>query len=144
MRTNPILDFTSRGVEKAFDITVKDDKEIERTYHIPEGRMVFPLTTQATEAFPHPERFDPVANFVNNEKMARIYATPFGLGPRTCVGRFLAEAELRAVLVALMKDYTLQIPLDAPYQTAQQVPRKFVVLTQVNGKMPLNLVPRHK
>lgn len=142
LRRYPVLEFTSRGVEEAFDLTVKDDKGKECSYHIPEGRMVFPLTTQSDEAFPRPNHFDPVANFINNDKMARIYSTPFGLGPRICVGRFLAESELRAILVTLLKDYTLQIPSSCPWQSAGEVPRRFNIATQIDAAMPLNLIPR--
>lgn len=142
LRAHPVAEFTSRGVDKAFDIKIKDDKGVERNYHIPEGRIVFPLVTQWTEAFPHPERFDPVANFINNDKMARIYATPFGLGPRACVGRFLAEAELRTVLSTIIRKYELQIPSTSPWQSAYDVPRKFAFVTQVGAPMPLNLIPR--
>ena len=144
LRTHPIAEFTSRGVDKAFDIVIKDDKGVEHNYHIPRGRIVFPLVAQWTESFPHPERFDPIANFINNEKMARIYATPFGMGPRACIGRFLAEAELRAVLSALVSKYVLQIPSTSPWQSTYDVPRKFAFVTQVKAEMPLDLIPRLK
>ena len=63
-------------------------------------------------AFPNGDRFDPIANFIENPNF--VYATSFGEGPRQCPGRFLAESELRTVLASIMKNYTLRIPEDSP------------------------------
>lgn len=142
LRAQPVAEFTSRGVDEPFDVTVKYDDGNEHTYHIPQGRIVFPLIPEWTEAFPACDRFDPMANFINNPNF--LYASSFGEGPRQCPGRFLAEAELRSALVTIMRDYTLRIPNDSPWKTAYDIPRKMVFVTQIDAQLPLELVPRIK
>jgi cytochrome P450 len=79
------------------------------------------------EVFPHPERFD-IGRYGkqrNEHKTAGAYA-PFGLGPHTCLGAGLAQAQIMATIATLLhvadvritpRDYVLRrsfVPLPTP------------------------------
>ncbi len=83
---------------------------------IPKGATVHmvPFVTQRDARwFDEPERFLP-DRFVNEDKWPRGAYFPFGMGPRTCVGRALSLLEAPRVLARVLRRYKLSIPEGAP------------------------------
>lgn len=60
-------------------------------------------------AFPQPDEFIPERWYSRPELIRdkRAFA-PFSVGGRQCVGKGMAYAELRCVLVVLLRDYDIQ------------------------------------
>ena len=57
------------------------------------------------ERFNHPSRFDP-SRFLDGKQSEFL---PFGSGPKSCVGQFLAMREMKAVTVRLLKDWKIEM-----------------------------------
>ena len=57
------------------------------------------------ERFDHPSRFDP-GRFLDGKQSEFL---PFGSGPKSCVGQFLAMREMKAVTVRLLKDWKIEM-----------------------------------
>ncbi|KAI8514109.1 hypothetical protein Bbelb_084330 [Branchiostoma belcheri] len=83
-------------------------------YVIPKDTMVFAgqwSVHHDPNLFPEPDRFDPgrfldeEGNFKNNE-----YFMPFSLGPRSCMGRPLAEVQLFLLFTNLLQHFKLELP----------------------------------
>lgn len=103
IRYRPIAPMAGvRLVKKAYEIG---------GHALSEGMVVaqcFPAMTRRRDLFTHPERFDP--DHFYGRKLRPFEWNPFGGGTRMCVGRGLAEIELKVVLATLLRrvDFRLQ------------------------------------
>lgn len=79
-------------------------------YRLPPGTIVtqcFPAMCRRRDLFAHPERFDP--GHFYQRKLLPFEWHPFGGGTRMCIGRGLAELELKVVLVTLLQRAELRL-----------------------------------
>jgi len=80
----------------------------------------------------NPEKFNPERFMSNEEKSYDIYA--FGNGKRNCLGRYLADTEVKLAVLALLKEFQLS--------SVNSVTQVGGVLTQPNEPILLRLQPR--
>ena len=66
---------------------------------------------------------------------------PFGTGPKSCVGQFLAMREMKAVMVKLMKDWKIEL-LDKEKQGVEALKVRWDIAQQPVHKIYVKLVPR--
>ena len=88
--------------------TVKDTEIMG--HHIPAGRLVavmMHLSHHMPELWDDPERFDPerFADDRRDDKVHRHAWDPFGGGVHKCLGLFFAGAEVKTILVHLLRQY---------------------------------------
>ncbi|KAK6977233.1 cytochrome P450 [Favolaschia claudopus] len=81
-------------------------------YTIPPGTVIGTQSWSVhrdPEAFPLPEKFDPERWMakIDSPCTSASHFMPFGLGTRVCVGQPLAQAAIRAVIVALARNFTI-------------------------------------
>ncbi len=116
-----------------------EDVEIGE-YTMPKGsvvNLVFytshhdPRWWDEPEAF-RPERFSPE----NEEKINKHAYTPFGGGPRVCIGNSFALMEARLLLATIAQRYTLEL---APGQTVEMNP---MITLNPKGGLPMTLRAR--
>lgn len=82
-------------------------------YLIPEGFMVtqaFPVMARRPDLFKNPEQFDPQHFY--ERKFRPFEWNPFGGGTRMCIGKGLAEVELKVVLATLLQHAEFQLAQD--------------------------------
>lgn len=75
-------------------------------YELPEGAMVFAsayVTHRLPELFPNPQRFDP-ERWRTATPTVHEY-TPFGAGPHNCLGRHMAQLEMKLVLSMVLQRF---------------------------------------
>ncbi len=80
------------------------------TLEVPPDTLLWcALRPPAMEArhFPDPERFDP-ARWLEGGNAARRVSMPFGAGPRTCPGRYLALVEMKLLLAMLLAHFDIE------------------------------------
>lgn len=70
----------------------------------------FPRMAQNPEVFERPEIFDPERFY--RRKIAPFTWNPFGGGSRMCIGRGLAELELKVVLATLLQEAEFELAQD--------------------------------
>ncbi|KAF3480344.1 benzoate 4-monooxygenase [Arthroderma uncinatum] len=56
-----------------------------------------------------PERWDPTTRLTTHQKDAFM---PFGVGPRACIGRNLAEMELKCIVAAVFRNFEFKLEQD--------------------------------
>ncbi|XP_078575545.1 cytochrome P450 2U1-like [Branchiostoma floridae x Branchiostoma japonicum] len=83
-------------------------------YHIPEATTVLPNLWSVhhdPEHFPNPGKFDP-GRFLDGQGQYRRddHIMPFGIGPRMCLGKQLAEMELFVFFTSLLQHFTFKLP----------------------------------
>jgi cytochrome P450 len=87
------------------------------------------VTHRHPEFWPEPGRFDPLrfAEF-DRHRAHRCAYIPFGAGPRTCIGEFMAQLEVKILLIKILQRYEFEL---AP--GFQPVCRGFISLHPVTG-----------
>ncbi|MGA8988451.1 cytochrome P450 [Aeromicrobium sp.] len=95
--------------------TVKDTEVLG--HHIPADRLVavmVHLSHHMEELWPEPERFDPerFAEHRREDKVHRHAWEPFGGGVHKCLGMFFAGAEVKTVMVHLLRRFTWTVDPD--------------------------------
>jgi cytochrome P450 len=86
---------------------------------VPKGAVVwciFRHDTLAEEYFPNATQFDPQRWLVSNDDVATVnkkISMPFGSGPRTCPGRYLALLEIKIALVMVLTKFKIEA-VDTP------------------------------
>jgi enediyne biosynthesis protein E7 len=87
------------------------------------------VTHRHPEFWPDPQRFDPSRFEHFDRKTAhRCAYIPFGAGPRTCIGEFMAQLEVKMIVVKVLQRYTLEL---AP--GFEPVCRGFISLHPITG-----------
>lgn len=79
-------------------------------YVIPKGMLVtqcFPVMSRREELFENPDCFDP--NHFFERKFTPYEWNPFGGGTRMCIGKGLAEIELKVILATLLQHADFQL-----------------------------------
>src|SRR5205807_2181159 len=82
-----------------------------RGYRIEAGSIVLlsPFVTHRHPAFwPEPDRFDPDRFAVDRRPQPFAYF-PFGGGPRSCIGSWLASVEMELVVAMVTQRYRLRL-----------------------------------
>ena len=62
------------------------------------------------KSWPDPSEFRPERFLGDTGTEARPDYVPFGLGPRLCIGREFALAELTILLAVLLRDHAVELP----------------------------------
>ena len=86
-----------------------------RGYRIAAGSIVLlsPFVTHRHPAFwPEPDRFDP-DRFAPDARRAPFAYFPFGGGPRSCIGAWLASVEMQLVVAMVAQRYELTLVPDS-------------------------------
>ncbi|XP_078574172.1 cytochrome P450 2U1-like [Branchiostoma floridae x Branchiostoma japonicum] len=83
-------------------------------YHIPEGTTALTNLWSVhhdPEHFPNPEKFDP-GRFLDAQGQYQRddHVMQFGIGPRMCLGKQLAEMELFVFFTSLLQHFTFKLP----------------------------------
>ncbi|KAI8510909.1 cytochrome P450 2U1-like [Branchiostoma floridae x Branchiostoma belcheri] len=109
-------------------------------YHIPEETTVLPNLWSVhydPEHFPNPERFDPGRFLDAQGRYQRDdHVIPFGVGPRMCLGKQLAEMELFVFFTSLLQHFTFKLPEGATKPSTTGIfgitnsPKKFEMVAE--------------
>ncbi len=102
MRLKPVAPFMN--VEALQDTVIED-------VHVPKGTMVMCLLRRDSVSDTHfkdPQAFKPERWLNAASPIDKRVSTPFGSGPRTCPGRYLALLEIKIAVAMLMSRFTLR------------------------------------
>lgn len=111
-RLHPPIPVTSRHCIESIDMPIEDN----RTIRIEKGTVIIiPIwsTHHNKDYYPdpmefRPERFDPQNGGVKRFTDEGIFI-PFGAGPRICLGMRLAQVQIKAALVELIKNFEISV-----------------------------------
>ncbi len=101
-------------------------------YHVPKGTCVFIMNYgigRREDLFPNADSFMP-ERWLRKDNRLEVDAfssIPFGFGVRMCVGRRLAELELKILLIKILQNFRLEVPRNhtvRPYLRGTNVPEK--------------------
>lgn len=117
---------------------IADDRIVE--HEVPAGSVVMLspyFTHRHPDFWPDPERFDPGRFDPAAERVRPKYAFfPFGGGPRTCIGKDLAQSEAVLALAILLQRFDFAMDPD------RVVRMKPAVVLRPKGGLPLTVTPR--
>ncbi|WP_394849566.1 cytochrome P450 [Pendulispora brunnea] len=124
--TRQIVDETLRLYTPAYQ-TMRSASESDDLdgYYVPAGANIY-LNSYVTHRHPefwdNPEKFDP-ERFSPEGMAARPKHAyfPFGSGPRICIGKYFALAELQLILAIIAQRYRLEIPPGQGEMVADQL-----------------------
>jgi cytochrome P450 len=117
---------------------VARDTEL-RGYALPAGaHLLVSLyhTHRSPDVFHDPNRFDP--RRWESCKPAAYEFSPFGVGPRTCIGAQFAVMEIKLVLAMLLRRFRLEFIPDT------RVDRATVITMSVKGRLPMRINPQDR
>jgi cytochrome P450 len=117
---------------------VARDTEL-RGYALPAGaHLLVSLfhTHRAPGIFDHPDRFDP--HRWARCKPGAYEFSPFGVGPRTCIGAQFAVMEIKLVLAMLLQRFRLE------FIPGTRVDRAAVITMSVKGRLPMRINPQDR
>jgi len=115
-------------VTGAHQRTINSDL-IAQGYLLPAGTFIefssVPFCLDET-VFPNPQDFDPkrwINNTSNNHPLHDhpLMVSPFGFGPRMCVGARVAEMEIMALFAVLVQKYRIELAPDSPIPQAYSI-----------------------
>ena len=72
--------------------------------------VTFPIAGmhRLPQFWPDPEKFDPERFSPENKEKTRYVYMPFGIGPRSCIGKRLALLEVKMAIVTLLQKYKME------------------------------------
>jgi cytochrome P450 len=83
-------------------------------YHVPahsDIQLNFLMMHHHPDFWANPMRFDPQRFLPENQsKLVRNAYLPFGAGPRICIGKHFAIAEIQLIVTMIMQEYRITIP----------------------------------
>ncbi len=129
MRLKPVGPFMP--VEAIVDTTVED-------VHVPKGSLVWCVMRHDSvdeSHFPNAQAFAPERWLAQD--VDKQVSTPFGSGPRTCPGRYLALLEIKVVMAMLLGRFEIASVDTADGQEPQEL--MAFVMSPVGLRMRLNL-----
>ena len=91
------------------------------------------------ERFNQPSEFDP-GRFLDGKKQVEFL--PFGSGPKSCVGQFLAMREMKAVMVWLLKDWKIEMQGSHKKQGVDALKVRWDIAQQPVDKIYVKIIPR--
>ncbi|CAD5231547.1 unnamed protein product [Bursaphelenchus xylophilus] len=89
------------------------------------------------EIWTNPMTFDPNRFLISNNQVDPLKWCPFGLGPRNCVGMRFAEVEIKAALISLIRNFSVE--LGEELRTKELPCRVSAVLYRPMDGVPLKL-----
>lgn len=127
----PVWTLNMRSAQRATEIQGLVFPKNKRVWLSPYALHHFP------QYFPNPDQFDPERFSEENEKdIARYAYSPFGLGPRTCIGNSFAMMEAKIILASFAQRFNFSLDGKDPF-----APQPQITLSNTGG-MPLRLSPR--
>lgn len=87
---------------------------------IPAGAsiLISPYATHRHPAlWPEPERFDPARFDASRQPPRKFSYIPFLDGPRACIGKLLAQAVMKLVVVRVLQRYRLELPAGFSFES---------------------------
>nr|CAD7200883.1 unnamed protein product [Timema douglasi] len=110
LRLYPPAAFVDRSCVKPYVIPASGDNP---EVHLKKGDRLWvsvPGLHYDPDYFPEPDKFDPERfNEDNKDNITPFTFVPFGVGPRTCLGKRFAQMQMRMCLCGLLSRYTLQL-----------------------------------
>jgi cytochrome P450 len=128
MRIKPVGPFLP--LEATADTVVED-------VHVPQGSLVWCVMRHdsvSASHFAHPQTFDPERWL--DDAVDRQISMPFGSGPRTCPGRYLALLEIKVAVAMLLGRFNIASVDTADGQEPQEL--MAFVMSPVGLRMQLN------
>ncbi|GIX91132.1 probable cytochrome P450 49a1 [Caerostris darwini] len=102
MRLNPVIGGAARTLAK---------DTVLSGYQVPAGTMVFVAYEEIfmdPRNFKNPDKFLPERWLDKEEKPNPFAFVPFGFGPRSCVGRRLAELEMNCLVTEIIRNFKVE------------------------------------
>lgn len=95
-------------------------------FFMPKGTLIVPFLAGIMldgEKFPEPRSFIPERYITEqNEFKSHPSVIPYGVGKRRCLGENLAKTEIIYFFFAIMKNFSVQLPIGAPKPSTEYQP----------------------